>query len=427
MAGEQTRRPHIAELDPLRACTALSVVAVHVLFFTAYLNSSTSGYDMQNALTVAFHFTREVFIFVTAFALVYVYSGRAISALQFWQKRALGVVLPYVIWSLIYVLVNTPLTSPGAVLQTSIFDILTGSASYQLYYILLTLQFYLFFPWLLPLMHFLARRPWLTLSISFTLQVLLFLVDYHTIQSSNAPFWQAVSNYQDRFFLVYQFYFVLGAMTAFYFQQVRAFILRHNLLILGAFVAGLAVLWLHFAVQLAVYRETVDYASSVLQPIMVFYSLPVIFFAFWLACRWVARHGGSEHPRSWRFWRNLSDASFGVYLIHALILSLLLKWMVPALPSDWFEPLRVFLIWFLTAGGALALSMLLLRIPVLSRLVGRPAIQKRATKASGGARPSTEPAAATPVLDKAAPDATVMHASAERGDMRDRRLRVMSD
>ena len=55
LAKEQTKRPHIYELDPLRACTALGVVAVHVLFFTAYLNSSAVGYQIQNAIVVAFH------------------------------------------------------------------------------------------------------------------------------------------------------------------------------------------------------------------------------------------------------------------------------------------------------------------------------------------------------------------------------------
>jgi surface polysaccharide O-acyltransferase-like enzyme len=144
---------------------------------------------------------------------------------------------------------------------------------------------------------------------------------------------------------------------------------------------------------------------------MVFYSLVVIFFALWLACRWVARHGGSEHPRGWRFWRNLSDASFGVYLIHALILNALLRTLVPAMPVSWFEPLRVFLTWFLTAGGALVLSLVLVRIPVLSRLVGRPTKRKQRTRAVSEIQPTTEPGSVARVLDQATPDATAMPSS----------------
>lgn len=378
---QQTRRPHIYELDPLRACTALGVVAVHVLFYTAYLNSSASGNQLQNALVVTFHFTREVFIFVTAFALVYVYNGRSLSPLQFWKKRLRSVALPYVIWSIIYVVVNNPFYSLGGLVKTSIFDILTGSASYQLYYILLTMQFYFLFPFFLRFVRKCAKHPWLTLAVSFTFQVCFFFIDYHTIQSSKQPFWQTVSNYQDRFLLVYQFYFFLGGLTALYFQQVRAFLLRHGRIVLGVSLLSLAALWLHFWLQVDVYREGIAYASSVLQPIMVFYSVTIIFLGLWLACRWVGTRSQGERPRGYRFWHTLSDASFGVYLIHALILTALLKWLLPALPTSWFEPIRVLLIWLITAGGALAISILLMRLPVLSRLVGRDArLEKRSSR-----------------------------------------------
>ncbi len=381
-AKAPAKRPHVYELDPLRVCTALGVIAVHVLFFTAALNVTPLGNTIQNAVVVAFHYTREVFIFVTAFALVYVYSGRRVAPLAFWKKRALGVVLPYVIWSVIYVLVNDGFTSPGAFLKTAVFDVVTGNASYQMYYILLTVQFYLFFPLFLPFIHFCARRPWTTLAVSFVLQVLFFYVDFHTIQTSSLHFWQSVTYYQDRLFLVYQFYFILGGLTALYLQQVRAFVLRYGRLVAGAFVLSLAGLWLHFALQVGIYGESVTYASSVLQPIMVFYSLVIVFFGFWLACRWARKTDAAGHPRGYRFWQTLSNASFGVYLIHALILTFLLQHLVPVLPTTWFVAARVFLIWFLTAAGATAMSVLLINIPIVSRLIGRggPAEARRTGK-----------------------------------------------
>lgn len=371
MVQKQIKRPHIYELDPLRACTALGVVAVHVLFYTAFLNSSEIGYQLQNALVVTFHFTREVFLFVTAFALVYVYHGHPLSALPFWKKRAQAVVFPYVIWSILYVLVNTPSASPSVLIRTSIFDILTGDASYQLYYILLTLQFYLIFPFFLPFILRCARHPWITLAVSFTLQLLFFAIDYQTIQQSNQPFWQVVSLYQNRFLLVYQFYFILGGLTALYFQQVRAFLLRHGSLLTGLLLLTLAALWIHFMLQVRVYHNEVGYASSVLQPVMIFYSVALIFFALWLACFWVGENNQTRRPRAYRFWHTLSDASFGVYLMHALVLTLLLRWLVPIMPAGWFEPMRVFVVWLITAGGTLGISIVLMRLPLVSRLVGR--------------------------------------------------------
>lgn len=377
---EQSKRPHIYELDPLRACTAFSVVAVHVLSFTAFLNHTEIGIQIQNAFVVTFHFTREVFLFVTAFALVYVYSGKAFPFKQFWKKRGLGTLLPYVAWSVIYVWVNTPAKTPVAFFQTALLDILTGNASYQLYYILLTLQFYLIFPLFLLFLRHCAGHPWRVLVISFALQVLLFYVDFHTLQGDTTrlpAFWQFFAQYQGRFVLLYQFYFVLGGLTALYFQQVKAFLLRHGKLIGGAFLVVLAAVWFHFALQVRVYGEPLGYATSVLQPIMIFYSAAVILFALWLVCRWAVRTDQEKRPWGYRFWRTLSDASFGVYLIHALVLTYLLKWVVPALPTTWFVAVRVGMVWFLTVGGATALTILLMHIPIASRLVGRPGPQKK--------------------------------------------------
>jgi surface polysaccharide O-acyltransferase-like enzyme len=381
---EQSKRPHIHELDPLRACTAFSVVAVHVLAFTLFFNHTALGVQIQNAVLVTFHFTREVFLFVTAFALVYVYDGRRFPFIQFWKKRGIGVLLPYVVWSIVYVWVNVPGQSPASFVRTSLLDILTGSASYQLYYILLTLQFYLIFPLFLFFLRRVAQHPWIVLGISFALQALLFYVDFHVLQGNTSTLpggWQFFSTYQDRFVLIYQFYFVLGGITALYFQQVKSFLLRHGKLVVGVFTVLFGALWLHFFIQVRVYGEALAYATSVLQPIMVFYSVAIILFALWLACRWAAKTAREERTWSRRFWGELSDASFGVYLIHALVLTALLKWVVPAMPATWFAAIRVLLTWLLTVAASATLSLLLMSVPIASRLVGRTGPQKKKSEA----------------------------------------------
>jgi peptidoglycan/LPS O-acetylase OafA/YrhL len=376
------KRPHVYELDPLRACTALSVIAVHVLAATAFLNGSGVGYAIQNALLVSFHFTREIFMFVTAFALVYVYNGHRFPVGQFWKKRSLGVIFPYVFWSLVYV-VNTHPSSWSTFLKTALFDVATGNASYQLYYILLTIQFYLIFPLFMGLLKRWDRHPWLLLLGSFVLQVLLFYVDYHTVQRSGNAFWHTVAVYQDRFVLMYQFYFVLGGLAALHFEQVRSFVLRHARLIMGLFALTLLALWVHFAQQISVYHESMGYATSVLQPSMVFYSVAVIGLALWLCARWARGLAGLPSQEinnrlSVRLWSLCSDASFGVYLIHVLILNQLLGRLLPLLPGSWPVALRVVLLWCAVAALSLAVSSALMYTPWLSRLVGRAGPRLRA-------------------------------------------------
>jgi len=397
LAREQSKRPHIYEIDPLRACTAFSVVGVHVLAATLFLNQAAPGVQIQNALIVALHYTREMFIFITAFALAYVYFERSFSLKQFWLKRGLGVLLPYVIWSLIYIWANHPGISGEKFLQLSLIDIPTGNASYQLYYILLSLEFYALLPLFLLFLKRCKHHPWIVLSVSFVLQLLIYYADFHTLQQ-NTPtsgFWYEFEQYQDRFILIYQFYFVLGGFVALYFQQVRSFLLRHGTIVAGGFFLALATLWLHFVVQIDVYHESIPYASSVLQPIMAFFCVAIILFMLWLTSRWASRTGPVEHPRGYRIWQVLADASFGVYLIHVLILDQVFRWAVPAMPKTWFVGVRVFLVWLLTAGGATAITILLLNIPIASRLVGhedlrRSSITKRQEHPREKIAPATE-------------------------------------
>src|SRR6266700_635096 len=372
---EQTR-PYIYELDLMRPVTAVTVVAVHVLAFTQFLNHTTTGLQVQNGIITSVHFTRDIFMFITALALAYVYFGRPFSGKRFWAKRSIGILVPYCIWSIAYTWVNTSQHSPAAFDKLALFNILTGNASYQLYYILLTLQLYLVLPLFLLFLKHIKHHPWRALGISFALQVLLMYVDYRYLQQgtlASSGVWQVVAAYQDRFLLTYQFYFILGGLAALYLQQERAFVLSHGKWIVSGFVLALAALWVHFLLQVDVYHESLGYATSVLQPLMTFYSPVVIVLLGFLACRWASRTDQQGHPKGYRFWRTLSDASFGIYLVHVFILTALLQRVVPFMPEAWPVAVRVFLTWFLTAGGAAGLSILLMKTHVLSHLVGRSA------------------------------------------------------
>src|SRR5437763_2242383 len=225
----QQTRPYIYELDPLRAITAVAVVLVHVLSGTMFLNHTAAGLLAQNGIFTSIHFTREVFMFITALALAYVYYARPFEASRFWAKRSIGVLLPYCIWSIAYTWVNTSQHSPGAFAKLALLNILMGNASYQLYYILLAIQFYLVLPLFLLILKHLQKYPWRALLISFALQVLLMYFDYRYLQQgslASSGWWQIVAAAQNSFLLTYQLYFLLWCFAAVYLKHARAFVLR---------------------------------------------------------------------------------------------------------------------------------------------------------------------------------------------------------
>src|SRR5262249_21377956 len=59
MKTEHQGNQRLYELDLLRSITALCVITTHVLFFTAPLNPSALGTQVQQAVVTSFHFARE--------------------------------------------------------------------------------------------------------------------------------------------------------------------------------------------------------------------------------------------------------------------------------------------------------------------------------------------------------------------------------
>jgi surface polysaccharide O-acyltransferase-like enzyme len=151
------KRAHIFEIDLLRAITIFSVVALHSFADTSNLFAKSLQSIKLLALFVHYlHFNREMFIFVTGLVLTYAYYKRPFSLKKFWFRRTVFIVIPYIFWSLIYVKVNNYNLDLWSYIKLSYFDILSGNASYQLYYILLAIEFYLIFPaflWFLKKIH----------------------------------------------------------------------------------------------------------------------------------------------------------------------------------------------------------------------------------------------------------------------------------
>lgn len=230
-----------------------------------------------------------------------------------------------------------------------------------------------------------ACHPWIVLAVSFTIQMAIFAFSYTQLQEGTLAltgFWQVIRTNQDSMFFFYEFYFTLGGMTAIYYRQVSAFLLRHGRLVCCSFWLGLTVLLFHFIYQVLIEQKSLSYATAVLQPVLVLYSSVVIIFLFWLASVWAQRRNASDQPQGYGFWHHLSDATFGVYLVHPILLSLTITRILPAMPTAWPVALCIILVWCMAAGASTILSLLLVRTPVLSYLVGRGWLLPRRPKAA---------------------------------------------
>ncbi len=308
--GDQAPRPspptrHLHDVDVVRFTTVLGVLCVHA---TSLMLPST---ELSGAALAVLHVTREVFLFLSAFVLAY--SARLpLVARSFWRRRFPLVVAPYVVWSAIYVLADGDLGSPVAVGARFCRDLLSGAARFHLYFLLLTFQLYVIFPWVRAWM---ARRPHhgRILIVALVWQV-AFTAAIHYRLDLPAPIstWLA---HPGTWLPSYVLYVVAGILAALHFDEVRDQVRRHRRMIglgtLGVF--GLGIISYELDIRLG--HVSPLHAGEVFAPAVVIESMAAIAGQFALGL-WIAERAG---PRTLRLLRTSSDVSFGVYLAHPLL------------------------------------------------------------------------------------------------------------
>ena len=232
-ATPATRR-RLYEVDVVRILTFASVIGVHVTSHTVASNDIPL-YGLLGLL----HFTRLVFFALTTFVLLLGQLNRPKPMRQFWPKRFLLVGVPYVVWSVIYYVASNlhsgSSKSPGQYLGDLLLHIVTGSAWYHLYFLLVTMQVYL----LVPVIVWFVRRTrghhGLVLGIFLVIQLAVTAVYlYHPFGSLG---WYGGAEKQ--FFWSYPFFIIAGAIGADHATPFLDWVRAHRRLIGVIVLVGL--------------------------------------------------------------------------------------------------------------------------------------------------------------------------------------------
>ncbi|SIS53364.1 acyltransferase [Alicyclobacillus vulcanalis] len=378
---------YLDEIDLMRAFVILGVLTVHTLSFFNVLNSDgTPQFYVLGALITATHFTRETFMFVTGLVLFTTYVHQdPFRPGPFWRKRFQLIAIPYVVWTLAYIAFVALLTPGFSWTWSTLFPIvvhnlLTGNMFF-LYFLVVSMQLYLVFPLLLSGIRRAARYHVHILVASFALEICLMWLNQNVLDSltlnSHWPKWlYDLYTYRDRNLLMYQFWFVAGAVLACHYDRVAEWMVRHRKALFITLGAALFVLWGHYALERLFLHDSEDDAELVLQPIMVPYSL-IVTCAFWYAgLAWSKRR---ERP-GWRlfsrFVRVASQTSFGIYLLQPfplyameIVIDHLDAQGIPSWLHYALLPLAILFTYF----SSMLVAYVLMKIPFVSYAVGRRA------------------------------------------------------
>jgi peptidoglycan/LPS O-acetylase OafA/YrhL len=241
-----------------------------------------------------------------------------------------------------------------------VYLVVTGNGSYHMYFLLVTLQYALIFPWVLRLLVRTQGRHGLVVLGSLAVQVLTLTIYQWWYLPDDG--WRGIVG--DASLPAYQFWLVLGAVAGLHLPRWHAWAMRYRGWVLAAFpVAALVLLWSYFA-QLPT-RGALG-ASSPLQPVMIVWSAASL-GVFYLISVWIM-HQGSPWVQS--LFSYGAQLSFGVYLVHPMVLDVVLALMRRlgwAAPSVWVSLAAL----GATATGAVAVCAALHRSRLSLALIGR--------------------------------------------------------
>lgn len=154
------RKERIAEIESLRGIAFAAVVLQHsIAHYSVVPEAGLEDGVLLAILLMLSKFAVPLFIFITGMVLFY-NTGDKLYYGRFMQKRLTDVIVPYVIWSLIYFTL-TPRGWNGFGWQ-DIPDLglklITGKTTSHFWYIIMLIQFYLLFPVFLRAIRYVYNR-----------------------------------------------------------------------------------------------------------------------------------------------------------------------------------------------------------------------------------------------------------------------------
>lgn len=356
-------------IDNLRGICMLGVIGIHI----GSLALAPNNFTLYLLLEILSRYSVPSFFFISGYGLACtdkgLLSGSRLNYIYFMKKRLRGAGLPYLSWSLFYMLYFWLILPPGFVSWNPLhvaYVLFFGLGCYHLYFMVILLWFYASYPLWRQLLRIIIHK-----SIPFML-VLLFIFQlafnwWTTHPGLNTAGWSVIAknffDYRLNYLpLHYLLIFMSGGLAACYWEKFIALLRRYSAMVCMIFAASMAwdVQSCYEAVTVKGYT-LIDLANTYhqLSPQGLCYTVGSLLF-FCLALDWLERKAQSEGSFAKPFYKAisiLSAYSMLIYFVHPL----LLDWLSSA--YNHFGIImtvkKVALSYVLLVLGSLALSILL--------------------------------------------------------------------
>ena len=321
-----SKRARVSAVEAIRGISMMGVIGIHI--GAEYLANPSPNIHLVALFDIGTRFSVPIFFFISAFGLFYGQSPTApFSYRDFLVRRGRTVMIPYLVWSLFYLIHDAYAYGVGFPPLTALPGILFfGNAKYQLYFMVILIWFYL----LMPLWRVLLAR--MTLPLLAGILIVQIAFDYwssfdtafnlYVYGLPEGTLLRALLFYRLNYWVVhYVFIFLLGGYIALHFDVFRAWMERNTsrLYALGIISLGALLAWYYKLLLIDSYTPLEGiFTAHQLSPLGIFYTIgaTLALFAFFTRL-------GTENLLG-RTFQLLGKHSYFIYLAHPIAITYLL-------------------------------------------------------------------------------------------------------
>lgn len=309
----------IVSVEFIRGLAMLGVIGIHTGSFM--IANPQANMHLFALFEIVSRFSVPIFFFVSAFALFRQYPlAMPFDAAQFYRRRIAHVLLPYILWSVFYMLHYSLTFGDWDIWKPRLVYnyILFGAGSYQLYFLVILLWFYLLMPLWRAGVRFILQRPFFWLGLLLLAQIAF---NYYSSYSLRPRF----ASYYANLFIQYRmsywpfhyvFLFLLGGVVASRYAASLTWLRQNRRFAAIFFWSSLAALLAHYYYLLLIRHCSLEQAVNLahqLSPAGVLYSVAA---SLYLLLRF-------ESPLPVWAAKLLSVSgrySYNVFLVHPLVM-----------------------------------------------------------------------------------------------------------
>ncbi|MFY3791587.1 acyltransferase [Ureibacillus sp. MALMAid1270] len=314
------------EITIARAIAITGVLLVHGFSTGATtVEPSSIMFPIYNFLNTAGKWGTPTFIFLSSFILFYTYYNRKLDTklvTNFYKKRLKFILVPYIFFSLFYFSIKWIFLdsfSYGDIWERLSFYLLWGKAHTHLYFVIISVQFYILFPLFLWAMKKSALLRKYSILIGLVIQWAYIFINRHYLQI----------DFKGSIVFNYATFYFMGAYIGIYYEQIKTKmreILSYRDKVVGIVFACYGIfLVVYVGYNYLTRMNAWIHVKKVLPEFIVinFYEFSWGFYAIFAALMILILSNyiaNSKHERFKQFLMNIGIMSFGIYLIHPLFL-----------------------------------------------------------------------------------------------------------